>query len=115
MLPRASNILTCTFSVLDDVTCKLNKVLLGFGNTFTVNDSTTGVAFFGMPFAEVSNTGVAQAATFKASVLGLPAQPLDATPCTVIASPVATVVNLTVIVLPVKAEEITAPAGTVHL
>jgi hypothetical protein len=40
---------------------------------------------------------------------------LDATPCTVIASPVATVLNLTVIVLPVVADVITAPAGTVHL
>ncbi len=115
MLPRASIILTCTFSVLDDVTFKLNKVLLGFGNTFTVNDSTTGTAFIVLVLAEESRTGVAQAVVFNASVLGLPAHPLDATPCTVIAAPVATVVNLTVIVLPVVADVITAPAGTVHL
>ena len=80
MLPRASIILTCTFSVLEDVTFKLNKVLLGFGNTFTVKDSTTGTAFILLVFAEESRTGVAQAVMFKASVLGLPAHPFAATP-----------------------------------
>jgi hypothetical protein len=115
MLPRASIILTCTFSELDDVTFKLNKVLLGFGNTFTVNDSTTGTAFILLVLAEPSRTGVAQAVMFKTSVLGFPAHPLDRTPCTVIASPAATVLNLTVIVLPDVDDVITAPAGTVHL
>jgi hypothetical protein len=93
----------------------LNKVLLGFGNTFTVKDSTIGTAFIVLVLAEEIRTGVAHAVVFKASVLGLPAQPLDATPCTVMASPVATLLNLTVIVLPVVADVITAPAGTVHL
>ena len=115
MLPRASIILTCTFSVLEDVTFKLNKVLLGFGNTFTVKDSTTGTAFILLLLAEVSRTGGAHGVVTKASVFEFPAQPFDATPCTVIASPVATEVNLTLMVLPVAADVITAPAGTVHL
>ena len=59
--------------------------------------------------------GGAHGVVVNESVLGLPAQPFDATPCTVMASPVASELNLTVIVLPVKAEVITAPAGTVHL
>lgn len=80
MLPRASIILTCTFSVLEDVTFKLNKVLLGFGNTLTVKDSTTGTAFILLVLADVRRTGVAQAVMLKASVFGLPAHPLEATP-----------------------------------
>ena len=115
ILPLASTILTCSVSELGDLTFKLNELLLGFGNNFTDIDSTTGATFLILVFAAVIMTGVVQAVIFKASVLGLPAQPVDATPCTVMLEFATALVNLTVITFPVEAPTIVAPAGSVHL